>query len=55
MTIHKSLKLRGSLKRERNVLNRAERIEVMKERGLWKEGQSIYALPKTRVRFEKKK
>lgn len=50
MTIHKSLRLKGSLKRERNVLNRAERIAYMKEKGAWTEGRSIYGLPKTRVR-----
>ncbi|MHC4816619.1 MAG: small basic protein [Planctomycetota bacterium] len=49
MSVHKSLKLKGSLQRARNVLRRAERIELMKARGSWKEGRSIYALPKTRV------
>lgn len=49
MSVHKSLKLKGSLKRARNVLTRAERIEVMQERGAWKKGRSIYGLPKTRV------
>ena len=49
MSIHKSLKMKGSLKRERNVLTRAERIQKMKERGKWDEGRSIYGLPKTRA------
>jgi small basic protein (TIGR04137 family) len=50
MSIHKSLKLKGALQRERNVLTRKERIAVMKERGEWKNVKSIYGLPKTRVR-----
>jgi small basic protein (TIGR04137 family) len=44
MSIHKSLKLKGSMQRARNVLTRKERIAVMKEL------KSIYGLPKTRVR-----
>jgi len=48
MSVHKSLKLKGALVRTRNVLTRAERIEVMRERGQWKKGRSIYGLPKTR-------
>ena len=51
MSVHKSLKLKNSLERERNVLTRNERIELMKERGEWKDAQSIYGIPKTRVRF----
>ena len=31
MSVHKSLKLKGSLKRVRNVLTRTERIELMQE------------------------
>ena len=55
MSIHKSLKMKGSLQRARNVFTRAERIELMKERGEWGKGRSIYGLPKTRVSFAKKK
>jgi small basic protein (TIGR04137 family) len=51
MSVHKSLKLKGGLARERNVLTRIERIELMKERGEWKQGQSIYGLKKTRVKL----
>ena len=50
MSIHKSLKLKGTMQRERNVLTRKEGIAVMKERGTWKTVKSIYGLPKTRVR-----
>ena len=50
MSIHKSLKLKGAMQRERNVLTRKERIAVLKERGEWKSIKSIYGLPKTRVK-----
>ena len=49
MSVHKSLKLKNTLERARNVMTRAERIELLKERGRWKEGDSIYSLPKTRT------
>ncbi len=55
MSIHKSLKLKGSLTRERNVLGRHERILLMKERGTWTGSRSIYGLPKTLVSLTKKK
>ena len=55
MSVHKSLKLKDTHQRSRNVLTRVERIAVMKERGKWKEGQSIYGLPKTRVSLLPKK
>lgn len=54
MSVHKSLKVKGSLQRSRNVLKRQERIDLMKERGLWEKGRSIYGLPKTRVSFAKR-
>lgn len=49
MSVHKSLKLKNALVRARNVLTRKERIEIMKARGKWDQGRSIYGLPKTRV------
>jgi len=50
MSVHKSLRMRGGLKRSRNVLSRDERIATMKERGTWpQEGRSVFGLPKTRV------
>ena len=48
MSVHKSLKLKNTLVRARNVMTRAERIELMKKRGTWEKGRSIYGLPKTR-------
>ncbi|MEM8885222.1 MAG: small basic protein [Planctomycetota bacterium] len=50
MSIHKSLKLKGTMQRSRNVITRKERIALMKERGTWNAGRSVYGLPKTRVR-----
>ena len=49
MSIHKSLKLRSKLVRTRNVLTRAERIDLLEEQRRWKEGDSIYDLPKVKV------
>ena len=55
MSVHKSLRIGGGLVRARNVMTRAERIGVMKERGSWpKDGRSVFGLPKTRVTLGKK-
>ena len=48
MTLHKSLKTAGSLKRARNVLTRAERIGSLTEDGRWDESKSVFGLPKVR-------
>ena len=49
MSVHKSLKAEGKLVRARNVLSRPERIAVMEEKRVWKDGDPIYGLPKTKV------
>ena len=50
MSLHKSLVSRSKLSRDRNVLTRGERIEVLKKDGRFVEGQSsVFGLPKTRV------
>jgi small basic protein (TIGR04137 family) len=50
MSVHKSIRMKGSLARSRNVLTRDERIATMKVRGSWpKDGRSVFGLPKTRV------
>lgn len=57
MSIHRSLYQAGKLKRHRNVLTRAERLEVLKREERWKEEDSVYGLPKVRnimVRAKKK-
>lgn len=45
MSMDTSLKSKSTLQRHRNVLSRAERIAVLKEVGLWKEGKAT-GLPK---------
>ena len=46
MSIDRSLKVKDTLKRHRNVLSRAERIEQLKEEERWSDGDSLFALPK---------
>jgi small basic protein (TIGR04137 family) len=46
MSIHKSLAVRGKLKRARSVYTRAERIEKLKEERRFAEGDSVFGLPK---------
>ncbi len=49
MGIHRSLVLKSRLKRPRSVLTRAERLEILKETGRWKDGSSVFGLPKVRT------
>jgi small basic protein (TIGR04137 family) len=49
MSIDKSLKRKNTLARSRNVLKRAERIEVLKAEERWKDGMSPFGIPKVRV------
>lgn len=46
MSIDRSLKIKGALKRHRNVLSRAERIEKLKDEEKWSEEDSLLGLPK---------
>ena len=46
MSIDPSLKIKGALKRHRNVLTRAERIEKLKDEEKWSEEDSLLGLPK---------
>ena len=46
MSIDRSLKIKGSLKRHRNVLNRGERIDVLKNDERWSDGDDVMGLPK---------
>jgi small basic protein (TIGR04137 family) len=48
MTMHSSLKSANKIQTKRNVLKRFERIELMKKRGHWKEGDRGIGLPKTK-------
>jgi small basic protein (TIGR04137 family) len=49
MTIDKSLKIRSGSIRNRNVLTRVERLELLQQNDRWVEGDSVYGLPKVRV------
>lgn len=51
MSIHKSLKLKNTLERQRSVLTRWERIVKLKEQDRWEEGRSVLGLPKVRTKF----
>lgn len=46
MSIHRSLAAVDKLKRHKNVLPREERIQRLLNDGSWKDGDSIFALPK---------
>ncbi len=49
MSQHRSLRAAGTLGKKRNVLKRFERLELLKKRGQYKEGQRITGLPKTKA------
>lgn len=49
MSIDKSLKKPSGVVRNRNVLKRAERIQILREQDRWTEDQSPLGLPKVRV------
>lgn len=55
MSIHSSLVIKAGLNRQRSVLNRMERIEKLAGEGRWREGDSVYKLPKVRTLVLKKK
>ncbi len=46
MSMDKSLKSKNLLQRHRNVLTRAERIELLKETDRWEEDSTAIGLPK---------
>ena len=46
MSLNPTLKIRGSLSRHRNVLSRAERIEMLQKEDRWEDGDSVTGLPK---------
>lgn len=48
MSQHTSFRSTTSTGAKRNVLKRFERIELLKKRGLWKVGDRIVALRKTK-------
>jgi small basic protein (TIGR04137 family) len=48
MTMHSSLKSASKIATKRNVLKRFERIDLLRKRGKWKDGDRAYGLPKTK-------
>jgi small basic protein (TIGR04137 family) len=46
MSVDRSLKIKGALIRHRNVLSRAERIQVLEEEQRWSQEDSVFGLPK---------
>lgn len=48
MSQHKSLQGASGIVVKRNVLKRFERIETLKKRGQWKEGDRVQGLRKTK-------
>ena len=56
MSIHPSLAISQKSKKQKSVLKRAERIRYLMEKGLWKEGDRVYGLPKIKnIKFNIKK
>ena len=58
MSIHPSLSISEKDKKQRSVLKRTERLRTMMEKGQWREGDSVYNLPKIktiRIKIKKEK
>lgn len=55
MSLHKSLKVRNKLKRQRNVLTRFERLLRLEKEGGRSPEDSIFGLPKVRVEVAAKR
>lgn len=55
MSLHKSLKSKNKLKRQRNVLTRGERVVALEKRGTRADGASVFGLPKVRIEVGMKK
>ena len=53
MSVDRSLKVKAALSRHRNVLSRAERIDLLKGEGKWNEGDATLGLPKVSHRKSK--
>ena len=48
MTQHASLKSASKITVKRNVLKRFERVDLLRQRGQWKDGDRGLGLPKTK-------
>jgi len=51
MSQHKSLQGSSGIVLKRNVLKRFERVDLLKKRGQWKEGDRVQGLRKTKADF----
>lgn len=49
MSMHSSLKSATRIAVKRNVLKRYERIDIMRKKGKWKDGDRAYNLPKLKT------
>ncbi|MCC6670623.1 MAG: small basic protein [Planctomycetes bacterium] len=54
MSVHSSLKVKGTSAQERNVWTRTERLAALAKSGRWKEGDKVVGLPKVRTKFKVK-
>lgn len=48
MSQHRSLRASSTAGAKRNVMKRFERVELMKKRGHWKQGDRVTGLRKTK-------
>jgi len=48
MSLHPSLKGKGAIQAKRSVLKRFERVDLLKKRGQFQDGQRVIGLPKTK-------
>lgn len=55
MSLHKSLVTKNRLARQRNVLSREERIGMLIEKGKLEKEESVFGLPKQKVRKVRKR
>ncbi len=58
MSIHPSLAASDKSTKSRSVLKRSERLKTMMEKEKWKEGDSVFGLPKIktlRIKIKKEK
>jgi small basic protein (TIGR04137 family) len=49
MSMHRSLKGTSKIAKRRNVLKRFERVDLLKIRGEWKDGDRAFGLRKTKL------
>ena len=48
MSMHPTLVSKSKLKRQRSVLNRGERLEILTKEGRWDDEKSLFGLPKVK-------